>query len=407
MKRANWWRLWTLVGIMATSILAAAPPDPFARARRKMVQQAVIRSGVKNKAVIEAMLETPRHEFVAPEHRRLAYYDMAIPIGSSQTISSPFIVASMTESLDPQPTDKVLEVGTGSGYQAAVLAAIVDEVYTIEIVEPLGRRAAETLKRLEYENVHVKVGDGFLGWPEHGPFNKIIVTCSPEKVPTPLVEQLAEGGLMVVPVGERYQQRLYLFRKVRGKLKSQPLRPTLFVPMTGRAEEGREVQPDPTRPRVVNGGFESTPGRDGFVPGWYYQRQTDWVDDEDSPQGTHFVRFRSRQKGRAAHLFQGLAIDGRKVTRVIFSASVSTKGLRTGGVAGDGGVVGIIFYDEKRNELGREDLGMLYGDSPWRRLNRTIAVPVAAREAILRIGIFGGTGELRVDDVRLEASESP
>ena len=148
---------------------------------------------------------------------------MALPIGEGQTISPPFIVAYMTEALDPQPSDNVLEIGTGSGYQAAVLAKLVRDVYTIEIVDPLGHKAAKTLERLHYDNVHVKVGDGYQGWPEHAPFDKIIVTCSPEKAPPALVEQLKEGGRMVIPVGERYQQTLYLMKKIDGKMVSEKL----------------------------------------------------------------------------------------------------------------------------------------------------------------------------------------
>jgi protein-L-isoaspartate(D-aspartate) O-methyltransferase len=174
--------------------LAFQAPGAFEKAREQMVAEAIVGAGIKNPRVIEAMRRTPRHEFVPPEQRHLAYYDMALPIGFGQTISPPFVVALMTEALDPQPTDRVLEVGTGSGYQAAVLSPLVKEVYTIEIVEPLARRAAETLARLGYKNVFVKAGDGYLGWPEKAPFDKIIVTCSPEEVPQPLVDQLAEGG---------------------------------------------------------------------------------------------------------------------------------------------------------------------------------------------------------------------
>src|SRR3990172_6053762 len=181
---------------------------------------------------------------------------MALPIGDQQTISPPFVVAYMTQEIAPHPTDRVLEIGTGSGYQAAVLSPLVRDVYTIEIVEPLGRRAARTLKRLGYKNVFAKVGDGYLGWPDAAPFDKIVVTCSPEKVPQPLVDQLREGGLMVIPVGERYQQTLFLMRETGGKLQSEALRPTLFVPMTGAAEEKRRVQPDPTNPQLTNGNFE-------------------------------------------------------------------------------------------------------------------------------------------------------
>ena len=151
-----------------------------------MVDDEIVAAGMKNKRVIEAMRSTPRHEFVPIGQRKNAYYDMSLPIGEGQTISPPFIVAYMTEAIDPQPGDKVLEIGTGSGYQAAVLAKLVSEVYTIEIVAPFGHHAEKTLNRLHYENVHVKLGDGFQGWPEHAPFNKIIVTCSPENVPAAL-----------------------------------------------------------------------------------------------------------------------------------------------------------------------------------------------------------------------------
>ena len=385
--------------------LSFAQPDPFASARRAMVQKAVIRSGVKHPRVIKSMQETPRHEFVARKNWPLAYYDMAIPIGAGQTISSPFIVAYMTESLDPQPGDRVLEVGTGSGYQAAVLSPIVKDVYTIEIVEELGKQAADTLKRLEYKNVYARVGDGYKGWPDRAPFHKIIVTCSPEKVPQPLVDQLAEGGLMVIPVGQRYQQTLYLLRKTNGKLRSESLRPTLFVPMTGKAEDNRQVKPDPARPKVINGTFETGPDGDGFIRGWYYQRQTEWIQADDAPQGDHYIQFKNRLAGRAAHLIQGIAVDGQKVTRLILSARVSTKTVRARGPQ-ELGAVGIIFYDDKRNEVGREQLGPLSGTRPWQNLTTTVAVPVSAREAMLRIGLFGAVGSMSVDDVRVTVAET-
>jgi len=211
--------------------------DPLARVREELVRNRVAAAGVKNPEVLEAIRNTPRHEFVPASQRARAYLDMALPIGESQTISSPFIVALMTEALDPQPTDKVLEIGTGSGYQAAVLSPLVDHVYSIEIVEELGQRAEAVLSRLGYENVSVKIGDGFLGWPNAAPFDKIIVTCSPESVPVPLIDQLREGGRMVIPVGERFQQTLYRMTKQNGKLVREPLRPTLFVPMTGESQE--------------------------------------------------------------------------------------------------------------------------------------------------------------------------
>ena len=192
--------------------VAAQRGDRFQEARQRLVDENVAGAGIRDRRVLDSILQTPRHEFVPAALRHKAYFDMALPIGDKQTISSPFIVAYMTESLGTKPTDKVLEIGTGSGYQAAVLSPLVKEVYTIEIVPQLGETARKVLDRLKYDNVHAKVGDGYKGWPEHAPFDSIIVTCSPEKVPQPLVDQLREGGRMVVPVGERYQQTLYLFQ---------------------------------------------------------------------------------------------------------------------------------------------------------------------------------------------------
>ncbi len=263
------------------------------RLASEMVDKEIVGAGVKNERVVQAMRATPRHEFVPVGERDHAYFDMALPIGNSQTISPPFVVASMTEAIDPQPDDRVLEIGTGSGYQAAVLSPLVHDVYTIEIVESLSARATRTLKRLGYKNVHTRAGDGYKGWPEAAPFDKIIVTCSPEKVPQPLVDQLKEGGLMVVPVGERYRQTLYLMRKTGGKLKSEALRATLFVPMTGEAESERKIKPDPEHPQLFNGSFEEVGSGDHSKEpaGWHYQRQLTLETESSAPDGKRFVTF--------------------------------------------------------------------------------------------------------------------
>lgn len=203
-----------------------------------MVAEQIVAPGrdVKNPRVVRALGSVPRHEFTPLESRDLAYTDRPLPIGFGQTISQPFIVGYMTEQLDPQPWHRVLEIGTGSGYQAAVLSTLVADVYTIEIVEPLARNTATDLDRLGYRNVHVRAGDGYRGWPDAAPFDSIIVTCAPDHVPAPLRAQLKEGGRMVIPVGDYGSQRLHVLEKVMGRLEERAVLPVSFVPMTGEAE---------------------------------------------------------------------------------------------------------------------------------------------------------------------------
>jgi protein-L-isoaspartate(D-aspartate) O-methyltransferase len=311
----------------------------------------------------------------------------------------------MTESLDPQPTDKVLEIGTGSGFQAAVLSPLVKDVYTIEIVEPLGLKAEKLLKKLDYENVHVMVGDGFKGWPEHAPFDKIIVTCSPEKVPQPLVEQLTDGGLMVIPVGERYQQTLYLYRKRGEKLEAEALLPTLFVPMTGKAEDARKVLPEPGNPKVANGGFEEEALKGDAQPGWYYERQVAWETDDSAPQGKHYVTISNAEAGLPAHLLQGFAIDGRQVRQLELSAMVKTAGVEWGRALDERPQLAVTLYDENRKDLGNFLAGPFHGTSDWSRITKVIDVPKNAREGILRLGLFGAKGSISFDDVQMKKVE--
>jgi len=205
--------------------------------RERMVREQLEARGISNPRVLTAMRAVPRHEFVPEDMRDRAYEDHALPIGWDQTISQPYIVGFMTEAIDPRPEHRVLEIGSGSGYQAAVLSLLVSEVCTIEIVEPLAVRAAETLRRLGYDNVRVRSGDGHLGWPEDAPFDSIIVTCAPDEIPAPLVEQLREGGRMIIPVGPRGIQELVLLEKHAGTMRRRRVMSVAFVPMTGRAEE--------------------------------------------------------------------------------------------------------------------------------------------------------------------------
>ncbi|MFZ1377342.1 MAG: protein-L-isoaspartate(D-aspartate) O-methyltransferase [Geothrix sp.] len=204
----------------------------YATARARMLREQIVARGITNLRVLKAMGRVPRHEFVPAELRSRAYEDGPLPIGHGQTISQPYIVAFMTEALDPKPTDRVLEVGTGSGYQAAVLAGLVAEVWSIELVEPLARRAETALQRLGFTHVKVRCGDGHLGWPEAAPFDAIIVTCAPEEVPRALVDQLKPGGRMIIPVGSQWgNQELVLLRKTPAGLEKRAVLPVRFVPM--------------------------------------------------------------------------------------------------------------------------------------------------------------------------------
>jgi protein-L-isoaspartate(D-aspartate) O-methyltransferase len=222
-----------LFAVTATAGCGQQPPTPadLAAQRHLMLEQQLKPRGIKDERVLAAMARVPREEFVPQNVRSDAYEDRPVPIGYDQTISQPYIVAFMTEQLRPQPGDRVLEIGSGSGYHAAILAELVADVYTIEIINPIARTAEATLQRLGYKNVHIKIGDGYKGWPEEAPFDSIIVTCAPEKVPQPLVDQLKDGGRMVIPVGERFAQQLYLVEKKNGQLKESVTLPVRFVPM--------------------------------------------------------------------------------------------------------------------------------------------------------------------------------
>ncbi len=208
--------------------------------RERMVREQIEARGVTNTAVLAAMRKVPREEFVPMAWRELAYRDGPLPIGRGQTISQPYVVALMTELLELKPGEKVLEVGTGSGYQAAILAEVGAEVYTIEIVETLAKSAAERLKRLGYEKVKVTCGDGYLGWKEHAPFDAVMVTCAVEPVPPPLLEQLKPGGRLVVPLGAAGEtQMLVVLRKdAKGNVTRRDVVPVAFVPLV--RESGKE-----------------------------------------------------------------------------------------------------------------------------------------------------------------------
>jgi len=213
--------------------ISSAEEAAFTEAREKMVEEQIRQRGISDSRVLSAMTKVPRHRFVPDEQLDHAYADHPLPIGHGQTISQPYIVALMTEFLSLQPGEKVLEIGTGSGYQAAILAELTDQVYTVEIIEPLGQRAAATLKELGY-NIYTKIDDGYYGWLEYAPFDAIIVTCAPDHVPQPLREQLRDGGRLVIPIGPPgYYQTLWLIEKKGDQFLSTNLGGVIFVPLLG------------------------------------------------------------------------------------------------------------------------------------------------------------------------------
>jgi protein-L-isoaspartate(D-aspartate) O-methyltransferase len=386
--------------LLASLGAGAQNADRWAESRRRMVETEVVAGGVKDSRVCEAMRATPRHEFVPVAQRANAYFDMALPIGKGQTISSPFIVAYMTEQLEPHPQDRVLEIGTGSGYQAAVLSGLVAEVYSIEIVESLGNKAAETLKKLGYRNVYTKVGDGYKGWPEHAPFDKIIVTCSPDDIPKPLVEQLKEGGRMVVPLGERYQQTLYLYKKVNGVLQREALQPTFFVPMMGRAEEQRIAASDSVSPTLLNGSFEQTAGDQPV--GWYYVKQGKVESVQGVPNGAKCLTVSNDTPGRAAHALQAVGIDGRKVHRLEISLWARVTRLPAGQAPFVCPRLTINFFDATRAPAGNSQVGPWSAVGGWSKKTIEIRVPGKARFASVGVGLWGGVGEASFDNVQIK-----
>lgn len=212
-------------------LVALFADDPYQEAREEMVNTQISARGIKDEATLQAMRTVERHRFVPEAYKGNAYDDRPLPIGHGQTISQPYIVAYMTATIEPQPDFKVLEIGTGSGYQAAVLAEIVDEVYTIEIIPELGEMASQRLTELGYENVHTKIADGYHGWEEHAPFDAIIVTAAAEYIPPPLVQQLKEEGKMMIPVGSAFlTQQLMMVTKKNEKTRTRSLMPVRFVP---------------------------------------------------------------------------------------------------------------------------------------------------------------------------------
>ena len=379
--------------------------DSWVAARRRMVEEEVIGAGVKDPRVLDALFTVPRHEFVTPDQRPYAYFDMCLPIGGGQTISPPYMVASMTEQLAIQPQDKVLEIGTGSGYQAAVLSGLAKNVYTVEIVGALSRRATATLWRLGYRNVRTRIGDGYQGWAQYAPYDKIIVTCSPEKIPQPLIDQLKEGGKLAIPVGERYQQTLFLYEKKGGKLAVESTEPTMFVPMTGLAEDERLLRPDSTRPGLVNGGFEQRLESANDLPaGWYYLRQATICHEAGLPEGAACLKMSNVTPGRAAQVLQGFGVNGEHVPDLEVSYWVRLHEVKPGLSPDQAPKINITFFDAERAPIGQAEIVAGFGSAAWTRYRDRVKVPRPARLAVVSVGLLGAVGEASFDAVELKAA---
>lgn len=225
-----------MINILIFFLVMLAVSDNYAISRERMVEEQIVKRGITDEKVLDAMRRVPREEFVPDKYKPHAYIDSPLPIGYEQTISQPFIVALMTDLVDLEGGERVLEIGTGSGYGAAVLAEIAEEVYTIEILKPLADSARERLVKLGYDNIKVLCGDGFFGWEEYAPYDAIVVTCAPGYIPQPLVDQLNVGGKMVIPVGESFQE-LVLVTKTEEEIKKENIIPVRFVPMKGEVEK--------------------------------------------------------------------------------------------------------------------------------------------------------------------------
>ena len=381
----------------------------------EMVDKEIVAAGVTNERVIRAMRDTPRHEFVPANQRRVRLSrhgpaDRRRPDDLAAVHRGLHDAGDRSAAHRPRAGDRHRQRLPGGRAQPAGERRVHDR--DRRAAQPAARRA--TLKRLGYKNVFTRAGDGYKGWPEAAPFDKIIVTCSPEEVPQPLVDQLREGGLMIIPVGERYQQNLYLMRKVSGKLKSEALRATLFVPMTGEAEAQRAVKPDPEestnrqrqlRRRARRRRRQQANGRTAKEPaGWHYQRQlTLQAECADAPDGKSYVTFHNAEPGRGSHALQGFAVDGREVStlRLILLGPrrqhPPRRASQTNCRRSSSRSTTSAARRSAKNRSAHSPAPSLGVDE-----DKSLRVPLRAREAILRIGLLGAVGELSLDDLRLQ-----
>ncbi|MGV3606304.1 MAG: protein-L-isoaspartate O-methyltransferase [Planctomycetaceae bacterium] len=375
----------------------------LASARQRMVREEIEAQGIKNAALLDAMREVPRDQFIPTHRRNVAYLNVAITYGDGHVVLPPLVIAHAIEQLDPKLNDKVLVIGTGTGYSTALLSRMSKEVFSIEIDRATALTAEETLRRLKYSNIQLKVGDGFEGWKEHAPFQKIIVECSPDTVPPALIEQLDEGGSLLIPVGDDYDQTMYLMKKVNGQLETVSMWPTLLVPMKGRAEELRSSSSEkPRPPSINNGGFEEiVPGSDNLPAHWTYVRQAKVIEGERFPEGNRALQFLNDTPGHLSTAIQAFPVDGKSVSEITLSFRVWGKEIRPGLTRQQLPRLEVRFFDEKRRPCGGDWVGGWFLTFDWVQKTRRFSVPRQAKFAIVQIGLDGATGEIRFDDLRI------
>jgi len=385
---------------LSSSEVSAQTARELAAARTWLVESELATSGIKSPQVLAAMREVPRHEFVPAELRQYAYLDTTLPIGHGQTVSPPYIVAWMTEQLAPQPGERVLEIGTGSGYQAAVLSRLAKDVYSIELHAELARTATAAVTRVNYKNIHIRQGDGFQGWPEAAPFDKIIVTCSPQEVPKPLADQLREGGRMLIPIGEGFQQNLCVMVKEGGKLRVTSRTPTYFVPMAGVADTLRSPASNLAITPLINGNFEEL--LSPSVPAaWFYLRQAQLAPCTDPNHPGQCLQFTNAVPGRSSQALQSIGVQGDRIPMLTVQSWVTCKGVQPADAANprDGAKIFVTFFDADRKTLDEQIVGLWREDTAWKKHIGVIKVPPTTIGMTVAIGLFGATGDFRCDDI--------
>lgn len=406
----SWGRGLSLLSLAAGLFLVLEPAETLgqsglrtlAEARRLMVAEEIEAQGIENERLLAAMREVPREQFLPLNKRHLAYLNVAVTYGEGQVVLPPLVTAHSIEQLDPQKTDKVLVVGTGSGYSSAVLSRLAREVYSVEINPEIAKEAEETLRHLKYTNVKIRSGDGFEGWKEHAPYQRIIVECSPESVPRPLVDQLVEGGTLLIPVGDEFDQTMHRCKKENGQLVTLSLWPTLLLPMKGKAEELRSQSEMPREPSLLNGGFEElVEGTTDLPNNWFYVRQGRVVDDPLCPEGKRALQLVNTTPGAAAVALQAFPVDGKKIAELSLSFRIRGIDVRPGQNRGQLPRVEIRFFDEKRRFVGGDWTGGWNMTFDWVKKERLFAVPRQAKFAVIRISLGGGTGEIRFDNLKL------